>query len=148
MSNHCGIMLMPAMIDIFPDGAHLTVVYGGEDQPLAKKQAMLATVQQAARMVDPFATRTAGVNHGFGEDHNETVLICLLAPELVTLRSVGLQYNKSEYDEFRPHIALPNWQSRRMDVRIPRDVYFTQLSFWNGDDRVSFWLGSGRPVVS
>lgn len=146
MSGHCGIMLMPAMIDIFPDDAHLTVVYGGEDQELGKLQAMLRTVQQAAKMVDPFAARTGGVNHAFGEDHNETVLVCLLAPELVTLRSLGMQYNKSEYPEFRPHIALPNWKDLR-GVRIPRDVYFTQLSFWNGDDQVNFWLGTGRPVT-
>jgi hypothetical protein len=141
-------MLIPAMVPLFSDNAHLTVVYGGEDPEPDHALRMQLMMRHAATRVEPFAAATMGVNLRFGEDKNEPVLLVGLSPELVILRTLLKQFSRSQYDEFRPHIAVPDWYERfQRCVNIPRHVYFTQIQFWLADDvRVSLWLGTGAEV--
>lgn len=144
---HCGVMLIPAMIPLFPDDGHLTVVYGGEDPPGGQALTMQIVMRHAATQVQPFAARTMGVNLHFGEDKNEPVLLVGLTPELVILRSLMQQFNKSEYSEFRPHIAIPGWHEYMRGMhQLPQHVYFNKIEFWLGDDHVGLWLGTGQEV--
>jgi hypothetical protein len=109
---------------------------------------MQLMMRHGATQVQPFAARTMGVNHNFGENENESVLLVGLTPELTILRSLLQSFSKSEYSEFRPHIAIPAWNTytSKWNHQLPLHVYFNQIEFWLGDDRVGLWLGTGEEV--
>jgi 2'-5' RNA ligase len=148
MTQHCVVVLLPAPTPVLPDTAHLTIVYAGED-PTAGVVARLKTLAAVMSIrTDPFSALTFGVNHQFGENHDEPVLLIGLTPELASLNSLFASYSRSEYKEFRPHIAVSDVKRFTSRWRIPRHVYFNKIAVWLGDyEGPAWWLGTDQPVT-
>jgi 2'-5' RNA ligase len=140
------LVLIPAPTPPLPDEAHLTLVWAGEraDQSVLSQLRFMG--RSFARQQKAFPVKVLGTAM-FGENHNEPVLLIELASQIAIMRSAVQQYSKSEYTEFRPHVAVPSLNGHRFyDNRLrPLTLYFNQIALWPtqnyGEDADVWWLG-------
>lgn len=125
----------------YNDQAHLTLVYAGDDPQGVNITGLRSVVKQLARGGAPFTAQIIG-HDLFGDNSDEPVLL-LEHPEFKAMRRQLEQYNRSEYSQFRPHVAIPTLNGIN---RIPQDVAFDRLGLWVDEDRQNWWLGSGEPT--
>jgi len=140
------LVLIPAYTPPLPEERHLTLVWAG-DQADSSVLAALAIVGGSwARTNGAFVTKVMGTAL-FGENQNEPVLLVELTPEIALLRAAVQQYSKSEYQEFRPHVAIPGLTSKVRNPRTrPKHLYFNQMALWAGanhkESETLWWLGA------
>lgn len=137
------LVLIPAYTPPLPDNAHLTLVWPGDDPEPHVRARLVALMRMFAQQHGAFPVSVNGVAM-FGTNHNEPVMLCQLTSQLAMMRSACQQYSKSEYKEFRPHVAVPSLAMALRHRPLPRYLYFNKVSWWPGSDgqlhSVSEWL--------
>jgi 2'-5' RNA ligase len=138
------LVLIPAYTPPLTDDAHLTLVWPGDDPEPQVRARLVALMRMFAQQHGAFPVSVKGIGM-FGNFHNEPVLLCQLTTQLAMMRAACQQYSKSEYKEFRPHVAVPRLAAALQRKRnLPRHLYFNRIEWWptqNGDQNaVSAWL--------
>lgn len=144
------LVLIPAYTPTLPEDAHLTLVWPGDKPEQHVAARLAAMVKMFSQQHVAFPAKVTGVQF-FGTNHDEPVLTLTLVSELALMRAAVMQFSKSEYTEFRPHVAVPSvfrsWPSRPRSarLRLPKVLYFNQVSYWPGAQgsagHETAWLG-------
>lgn len=140
------LVLVPAYTPPLPDDAHLTLVWPGKEPDRSVLSALAIIGANFSRNTLAFATKVNGIAF-FGEKRNEPVVLCELTYELALMRAAVQQYSQSEYQEFRPHVAVEGLNQKLLNVKTrPRLLYFNQIALWPTEegarDAVTWWLGA------
>lgn len=140
------LVLIPAYTPPLPDDAHLTLVWPGDAPDTSVLSALGIIGANFSRTTQAFATKVNGIAF-FGERRNEPVVLCELTHELALMRAAVKQYSQSDYNEFRPHVAVEGLTKKLLNVKTrPRLLYFNQIALWptaeGSKDAVTWWLGS------
>lgn len=117
------VVLLPAYTLPFDEDAHLTLVYAGDEAGEAVNLILRMRAEMLSRQHKAFVARVMGMDL-FGTNHDEPVLLVQQTMEIALMRSALVQFNKSEYTEFRPHVAVPHFRKR------PDWLYFNQIALW------------------
>ena len=140
------LVLIPAYTPPLTEERHLTLVWAGDVADSSAVAALSIIGASWARTNGAFVARVMGMAL-FGENHNEPVLLVELTPEIALLRASVQQYNKSEYKEYRPHVAIPGLTAKVRNLKTrPKHLYFNQMALWPGqnprENETAWWLGS------
>jgi 2'-5' RNA ligase len=139
------LVLIPAHTPPLPDDAHLTLVWPGDaeghdPQVWARLAAM---VHMFSQQHGAFPARVMGTAM-FGANHDEPVLLVQHVSQLMLMRAAVQSYSRSEFIEFRPHVAVPGLGRLSTVRKLPKYLYFNQISFWPSNDgakdQVTSWL--------
>jgi 2'-5' RNA ligase len=137
------LVLIPAHTPPLPEDAHLTLVWPGDEPEPQVKARLAAFVHMFSQQHGAFPARVMGTAL-FGVNHDEPVLLVQHTSQLSLMRAAVMQYSKSEYTEFRPHVAIPTLGRLALAHKLPRHLYFNQISFWptsdGAKDHVTAWL--------
>jgi 2'-5' RNA ligase len=139
------LVLLPAYTPPLPDTAHLTLVWAGEQADSSTLAALGVIGSQFSRTQLAFPAKVMGTAL-FGEKRNEPVLLTELTMQIALMRAAVQQYSKSEYDEFRPHVAIPGLTPKILNPKTrPQHLYFNALALWPtsnyAENEVRWWLG-------
>lgn len=122
------------------DPPHCTLVYSGEvkDHPESDFHQLLKDATSIALLTRPLVVRTKGLEV-FGEaDERVDVVTLDVTPELDSMRNFVFRWNKSKWQEFRPHITVGPTPSELNIGMIPPNVRFDRVLLAWGDQKYTF----------
>lgn len=137
------LVVVPAYTPPLPDDAHLTLVWPGDTPEPQVAARLAAMVTMFSQQHPAFAAKVMGTSL-FGTNHDEPVLLVQLTTQLAMMRAAVAQFSKSEHTEFRPHVAVPYLGRLGVARKLPKLLYFNQISFWptaeGNKDEISAWF--------
>ncbi len=129
MQDHptsAGVMLIPTRK--ITEDSHCTVVYAGEieeDGGMLQSRLRLR-ILQVLPALKPMRAKVVG-RALFGTGLDEPVLLLGECPEIHQARVWFQAFNKSEYDIYKPHIAVP-----AISTPAPQWFLFDRIALWFG----------------
>jgi hypothetical protein len=149
MSESVAVVLLPAHVPYLPteppNEAHLTLVYAGEDMPDPEQSMLRTMIYLLARKNRSFPARQLGLIF-LGEESNEPCISIAYESTIIMMRSTLASASRSQYKEFRPHVAIPHATGKY--PLLPEWLYFNRIALWVGADHsFALWLGTGEDVA-
>lgn len=123
---------------------HVTLIYGGKvaDRPSTDFNEMAKSAMSLAMLTSPLTLFSMGVEQMGEPDKVVSVIRLRIDSKLMAMRNFLVEYDTSEYPEFKPHATIGPYPMDKVVEPPPRALAFDRIGVFYGKECLTFWLNN------